>query len=146
MKRYRKVSSEAFQKWDARLIEHANAVLKQRTMAYGDLDNQLANFDAIYQTIAASIPSATPELVWVILWQKGLQTLSKIMLGEDVPGEEIEDRFSDAINYLRLGYAMKMRDRVEQGQGQEKLKTENVEPVVVPSNFQNNLGPRLKQW
>ena len=98
------MSPELFRELEQKLMRHADSILQQRSISYGNPLNALENFDNI-----ARQADVAPELVWIILWQKGLQTITKLMRGEDVPGEMLEERFSDAINYLKLGYALKMR-------------------------------------
>ena len=96
-----KMTPEEFRKIDDELLQHANRVLNQRSEGYGDVDNQLANFDAIAHECGVS-----PEVVWLVLWSKGLRTIRKLMRGQNVPGENVIDRFADAIDYLRLGKAI----------------------------------------
>ena len=69
------------------------------TVSSGDV---LQNFKA-----AASRAGITPEQAWVVLVSKHFDAITAIMAHPDLPVSEAPSgRFADAINYLRLGWAL----------------------------------------
>jgi hypothetical protein len=66
----------------------------------------LANFKR-----AGERADITTEQAWVVLFQKHIDAIISIMAKPDLPrAEAAPGRFADAINYLRLGFAL-LRER-----------------------------------
>lgn len=97
-----------FQKIDAELMARCAEVLKQRGTAYATQADRFSNFKEIAQQVGCS-----PLHVCHIYLLKGMSVINKLMRGETVPGEHEHERFADAINYLRLGYALRQELRRE---------------------------------
>lgn len=95
------MDATTFMHLDDKLMHRANDVLYQRAKAYATDTDSLANFKEI-----AARAGADRFFVWQVLFQKGLSAVEKLMLGKEIPGESDLDRFADAINYLRLGWAL----------------------------------------
>lgn len=102
------MKEEDFQLLDAQLMERCNAVLKQRGSAYATQADRFSNFKEIAQQVGCS-----PLHVCHIYLLKGMSVINKLMRGETVPGEHEHERFADAINYLRLGFALRQELRTE---------------------------------
>lgn len=109
---------EDFRKVDAELMACCDAVLKQRGSAYATQQDRFANFKEIAQQVGCS-----PLHVCHIYLLKGMSVINKLMRGENVAGEREEERFADAINYLRLGYAIRqeLRKAAEDFEAQKRL-------------------------
>ena len=62
----------------------------------------LANF----KNVAARV-GLTPEQAWAVYFLKHVDAVVSIMTRPDLPvSEEPPGRFADAVNYLKLGYAL----------------------------------------
>jgi hypothetical protein len=65
-------------------------------------EDVLANF----KSVAARVGIST-EQAWAIYFLKHIDAITSIMTRPDLPvAEAAEGRFADAINYLRLGWAL----------------------------------------
>jgi len=65
-------------------------------------EDVLANF----KNVAARV-GITTEQVWAVYFLKHIDAITSIMTRPDLPvAEAAPGRFGDAINYLRLGYAI----------------------------------------
>jgi hypothetical protein len=94
------MTNDQFIALDASLLRKAEAILNQRKAGYATEDDRLANFKE-----GAKRSGITPLQVCHLYLQKGLSVVDKIAQGTLPPGETIEERIGDAINYLRLFYA-----------------------------------------
>ena len=94
------MTNDQFIALDASLLRKAEAILNQRKAGYATQDDRLANFKE-----GAKRSGITPLQVCHLYLQKGLSVVDKIAQGTLPPGETIEERICDAINYLRLFYA-----------------------------------------
>ena len=62
----------------------------------------LANFKRVAERTGIS-----PEQAWLVYFLKHIDAITSIMTKPDLPvSEEPPGRFADAVNYLRLGYAL----------------------------------------
>ena len=95
------MNKQVFLKVKDELLTEASRILSQRTQAYAEDVDQLANIKQL--ATEAGIPAGK---VWLILFNKGYTTIKKLMKGEVVPGETVTERFADAVNYIILGYAL----------------------------------------
>lgn len=109
---------DEFRKVDQDLMLRCDEVLKQRGSAYANQQDRFANFKEIAQQVGCS-----PLHVCHIYLLKGMSVINKLMRGENVPGEHEHERFADAINYLRLGYALR----------QEWKRSDEAEDYLAPS-------------
>lgn len=65
-------------------------------------DDVLKNFKA-----AAERAGVTPGQAWTVYFLKHIDAITSVMTRPDLPVSEAPlGRFSDAINYLKLGYAL----------------------------------------
>lgn len=81
----------------ARGIEDA----KRPGYTRGDAD-VLANFKNV-----AKSAKVTPEQAWAVYFLKHVDAITTHMTQPDLPiSEAMEQRFADALNYLKLGYAL----------------------------------------
>lgn len=88
------------------LIKQAAEIELSKRPGYtrGDID-VLANFKRAGQTA-----HITTKQAWVVFFMKHVDAIVTHMGQPDLPvSEEMSGRFADAINYLKLGYAI-MRD------------------------------------
>jgi len=83
------------------LRNRASNILDQRAEAYATDQDRLANFKEM-----SNRAGITQLQVVHLFLQKGLAVLDKIAQGKTPPGEEILDRFADALNYVQLMYAV----------------------------------------
>lgn len=95
------MTQEDFVKVDAVLLATSNEVLIQRGGAYATDGDRLDNFKKI-----AAQAGVTPMTVCFIFLLKGIAVLEKFSQGKKVPGETVAERFSDALNYVRLLHAL----------------------------------------
>lgn len=86
---------------DSALLKRAEEILNQRKGAYATEGDRFANFKE-----GAARSGITPLQVCHLYMQKGFSVLDKFAQGKVVPGETVEERFCDAINYIRLMYAL----------------------------------------
>ena len=128
------MTKDDFLRYDAELLASANAVLDNRNAAYAPSDDYVGNF----KTIAART-GLTPTQVWNVLDAKASNAITKLMNGEDAPGETPEERWSDRCNYVRLGYALwrERRDSNVLGSWGNDMPVERPRPV----DWQRALGP-----
>ena len=96
---------ETFQRYETELVEAATAILAQRNVAYAENDDYLANFRRISRATGL-----TPAKVCEVYMQKALTAMSKLLNGQDVPGETMTERFADMFNYVKLAYAICRED------------------------------------
>lgn len=96
------MTHDEFTTIDAELMATCNAVLEQRGRAYASDQDRFANFREV-----AEQTGLTPLAVCHIYMLKGFSVINKLMRGETVEGETVQERFADAINYLRIAYAMR---------------------------------------
>lgn len=94
------MTNDQFIALDSALLRRAEEILNQRKGAYATNSDRLANFKE-----GAARSGITPLQVCHLYLQKGLSVVDKIAQGNLPPGETIEERICDAINYLRLFYA-----------------------------------------
>lgn len=102
----KQVSFDGLMEW---LSKKCDKVMSLRGFHYigKDEEDRLANFKQI-----AERSSSTPLEVWQILLNKPLLVLSNWTKGEiPISREDFDDRFVDAINYLRLGYALMLEEK-----------------------------------
>lgn len=70
-------------------------------------DDVLRNFKSVAERIGI-----TPMQVWGVYFLKHIDALTALAKSESIPqAEAIEGRFSDALNYLDLGYALHQEQR-----------------------------------
>ena len=85
------------------LMELARSIETAKRPGYtiGSVD-VLANFKSV-----AAKAGITTEQAWAVYFLKHIDAILAIMTKPDLPvSEEPPGRFADAINYLRLGYAI----------------------------------------
>lgn len=90
-----------FEKLDAELLVAADAVLKQRRGAYAADGDVLMNFKQV-----ASETNVSTAKVWEIYFRKALNALRAVVEGGESAGESRLERAVDALNYVRLGWAI----------------------------------------
>lgn len=95
------MTNEEFNRLDAEFLARCNAVFEQRGNSYGSQTDRFANFKE-----AAQQTSMTPLQVCHLYLLKGMSVVNKILRGETPAGETVDERFSDAVNYLRLARTM----------------------------------------
>lgn len=95
------MTNDQFIALDSALLRRAEEILNQRKGGYATDTDRLANFKE-----GAARSGITPLQVCHLYLQKGLSVLDKFAQGREVPGETVEERFCDAINYIRLMYAL----------------------------------------
>lgn len=95
------MTNDRFIQLDSALLRKAEEILNQRKGGYATEADRLANFKD-----GAARSGITPLQVCHLYLQKGLAVLDKFAQGRTVPGETVEERFCDAINYIRLMYAL----------------------------------------
>lgn len=95
------MTNDQFIALDSALLRRAEEILNQRKAGYATDSDRLANFKE-----GAARSGITPLQVCHLYLQKGLSVLDKFAQGREVPGETVEERFCDAINYIRLMYAL----------------------------------------
>ena len=85
------------------LLELAESIETSKRPGYtGGSSDVLHNFKGVAGRIGV-----TPEQVWLTYFLKHIDAVTTIMSRPDLPvSEAAPGRFADAINYLRLGYAM----------------------------------------
>lgn len=80
---------------------HAIEVAKRPGYTRGDVD-VLHNFKSVAERL-----HVTPEQAWAVYFLKHIDAILSVMTQPDLPVAEAPlGRFSDAINYLRLGWAL----------------------------------------
>lgn len=103
------MTQEEFEIVDRELLKVADAVLLQRRGAYAKDGDKLANFKMV-----AAETGLTSAKVCEVYMRKANIAVGKLLNGQEVPGETREERFADALNYVRLAYAIcRERDVVE---------------------------------
>lgn len=95
------MTDQEFEVVDAELLKAADAVLIQRRGAYAKDGDKLANFKMV-----AAETGLTPAKVCEVYMRKANIAIGKLMNGQEVPGETKLERFCDALNYVRLAYAI----------------------------------------
>lgn len=90
-----------FEKLDAELLAAADAVLKQRRGAYAVDGDVLMNFKQV-----ARETNVSTAKVWEIYFRKALNALRAVVEGGETAGESKLERAVDALNYVRLGWAI----------------------------------------
>lgn len=92
------------------LLDEANGIETAKRPGY-TLGNEdvLKNFKAV-----AARAGVSPEQAWAVYFLKHIDAITSLMTRPDLPMAEAPlGRFSDAINYLKLGYALlKERDGI----------------------------------
>ena len=106
------MTSDKFKMLDDELMQKANEILAQRGKGYGEQHDRLANFKGIAEKAGVDV-----SIVWIVFMEKGMDVIRKLMKGRMVPGERINERFADAINYLRLGRALLEERRLDDATG-----------------------------
>lgn len=86
---------------DETLLARANAVLTQRGRAYASDEDRFKNFKEI-----GARAGITPLQTCHIFLQKGMAVLDKLAQGREIEGEDVIDRFADALNYIRLMWGL----------------------------------------
>lgn len=88
-------------------LAHDIEISKRPGYTAGSID-VLANFKNV-----AARAGVTPEQAWAVYFLKHVDAVVSIMTRPDLPvSEEPPGRFADAVNYLKLGYAL-LAERVE---------------------------------
>lgn len=85
------------------LLEHAQNIERAKRPGYtvGSAD-VLHNFKAVAERVGLS-----PMQVWAVYFLKHIDALTAFAKDTSIPqAEPIESRFADAINYLKLGFAL----------------------------------------
>lgn len=95
------MNREQFEALDDQLMSRADDILKQRRGAYASDTDVLTNFKQL-----AAESGLTIAMVWEVLFRKSLNALCRVVANGQVAGEPNIDRCSDAINYVRLGFAI----------------------------------------
>jgi hypothetical protein len=89
------------------LLAEANAIEVSKRPGYtGGSEDVLANFKRI-----ADRTGLTPGQVLTVYFLKHVDAITAILCRPDLPvSEEVEGRFADGINYLKLGYALVLEE------------------------------------
>lgn len=101
MEKERKMHRTDFEKLDAELLAAANKVLTQRRGAYAADGDVLMNFKQV-----ARETNVSTAKVWEIYFRKALNALRAVVEGGESAGESRLERAVDALNYVRLGWAI----------------------------------------
>lgn len=90
----------------ANLLQFAKNIEDSKRPAYtGDNIDCLHNFKSVAERLGL-----TPLEVWGVYFLKHVDAIISYAKDKDIPqAESIDSRFADAINYLKLGYAI-MKD------------------------------------
>jgi len=89
------------------LLDEANGIETAKRPGYTlGHEDVLKNFKAV--ALRAGI---TPGQAWAVYFLKHIDAITSVMTRPDLPVAEAPlGRFSDAINYLKLGYALLQED------------------------------------
>lgn len=92
-----------YEKVSAALLAEADAIAKAKRPGYTLADNDvLINFKAVAKRL-----DVTPMQAWGVYFLKHIDAITSLARDPKIPqAEEMVGRFSDAINYLQLGYAL----------------------------------------
>lgn len=104
------MKKEEFDGWSWALLEKAERIQNEKGPAY-----TFANEDVLtnFKTVATRL-NLTPLQVWGVYAMKHFDAISSYAGDTSIPqAEDISGRFADAINYLKLGYALVMEERNE---------------------------------
>ena len=85
------------------LIETAKEIENAKRPGYtrGEAD-VLTNFKDVAQRVGV-----TPMQAWAVYFLKHVDAITSVAKNPDIPqAEAIEGRFADAVNYLKLGWAL----------------------------------------
>lgn len=90
------------------LLDEANGIETAKRPGY-----TLGNEDVLknFKAVAARV-GITPGQAWAVYFLKHIDAITSVMTRPDLPVAEAPlGRFSDAINYLKLGYALFTEDQ-----------------------------------
>jgi hypothetical protein len=97
------VNQKTYEDVTRALLDEANGIETAKRPGYtlGN-DDVLKNFKAV-----AARAGITPEQAWAVYFLKHIDAITAVMTRPDLPVSEAPlGRFSDAINYLKLGWAL----------------------------------------
>jgi hypothetical protein len=97
------VNQKTYEDVTRALLDEANGIETAKRPGY-TLGNEdvLKNFKAV-----AARAGITPEQAWAVYFLKHIDAITAVMTRPDLPVSEAPlGRFSDAINYLKLGWAL----------------------------------------
>lgn len=92
------------------LLELAEKIESSKRPAY-TLDNVdvLHNFKGVAERLGL-----TPLQVWGVYFLKHIDAITSYAKSDTIPqAEPLDGRFADAINYLKLGYALVKEDQID---------------------------------
>ena len=116
------------------LLDAAAAIENSKRPGYtGGSEDVLANFKGV----AAKL-GLTPEQAWGVYFLKHIDAILSIMTKPDLPVSEApEGRFADAINYLKLGWAL-LQERSPQQMANKEAPA--LSSSMTASTFGRGLG------
>jgi hypothetical protein len=97
------VNQKTYEDVTRALLDEANGIETAKRPGY-TLGNEdvLKNFKAV-----AARAGITPEQAWTVYFLKHIDAITAVMTRPELPVSEAPlGRFSDAINYLKLGWAL----------------------------------------
>ncbi len=117
------MNTTEFDKVDEELRKAADAILIGRRAAYAGNGDVLKNFKEV-----AAATGLTVAKVWEVYFRKALNALRAVVEGGEGGGEERIERAVDALNYVRLGWAIAQEKYAEDGH--EPIRTRYILPAV----------------
>ena len=115
------MTSEQYDKVIAEFDAAAKEVALGRRKDYAKEYDVLDNFKLVSDLIGCD-----PKLVWAVFFAKHVVSACKFAGGQELASESIDSRFHDLHNYVDLGYALVVEERLDQYKHGE---TEEVEPA-----------------
>lgn len=128
-----------YEKVAGELVAEANRIETSKRPGYtgGDLD-VLKNFKAVAQRAGIS-----PEQAWTVYFLKHIDAILSIMNQPNLPVSEAPiGRFADALNYLKLGWAILQERTAQQA---AYIKYDPTDPKALPRAQSMQDEWRLKQ-